>query len=342
MKNNLHTIFMQRCLELAQNGAGYVSPNPLVGAVIVHQGKIIGEGWHKKYGTAHAEVNAAHAVNDKSLLPESTLYVNLEPCSHHGKTPPCADLILKHQIKKVVIGMQDPNPLVAGKGVKLLQANGVEVIENVLLASCLDLNRKFITFITQKRHYILLKWAQSADGFIGSINGKTKISGEISNAYTHKLRAEYDGILVGFQTALQDNPRLDTRNWVGKNPKIIIIDRELKLPSHLEIFKSNAEIVVFNTIKNDKINNVNCIKYKPLSAWEDILDSLYELNIGSVMVEGGSKTLNSIIKKEIWDEACVISNAQNLYEGIKAPIFDITSSETKYWDNDRVDFFRKK
>ncbi len=230
-------LFMQRAIELAQLGIGAVSPNPRVGCLVVHDNKIIGEGWHQKFGEAHAEVNAINSVKDLSLLKESTIYVNLEPCSHEGKTPPCSDLLIKHQVKKVVIANTDTNPLVAGRGVEKLKKAGIAIMTGVLEKEGRELNRRFFTFMEKKRPYIILKWAQTSDGFIAQKNFESKwITNELSRQLVHRWRSEEDAVLVGTRTASHDNPSLTVRDWSGRNPTRIVIDRFLRLNDKLQLF----------------------------------------------------------------------------------------------------------
>lgn len=314
----VHEKYMQRALDLAVQGLGYVSPNPLVGAVIVHDDKVIGEGWHHKYGEAHAEVNAIINCKEPNKLSESTLYVTLEPCSHHGKTPPCADLIVKNKIPKVVVGMTDPNPQVAGKGLNKLRANGVDVTENILLEDCRFLNRRFIRNIKSNRPYIVLKWAQTADGFVARENYDSKwISNELSRKLVHKWRSEEDGILVGFNTAKYDNPHLTVRDWTGRNPKRIVIDRKNALDPELKLFDKQAETFLV-TEQMDISKEVTPIRFEQdLSV---VLGEIYAQSIGSILVEGGAKTLQHFIDQNLWDEMRVFTATQTNFEkGIPAP-----------------------
>ena len=305
--------YMSRCIQLAKSGAGNVAPNPMVGAVLVYENKIIGEGFHQKYGEAHAEVNCINSVpaEQKSLIEKSTLYVSLEPCAHHGKTPPCADLIVKNKIKKAVIGCQDVYEQVAGKGIEKLQNAGVEVVTGVLENESKDLNKRFFTFHQQKRPYIILKWAQSANAKIGSKNGeRVLISNGFSNRLVHKWRSEEAGILVGENTALKDDPSLTTRLWKGENPVRIVIDPELKLPASLKIFNHESKTIIYNLIKNSPGKNIKYIQLNPENLLESLLSSLYENDIQSLLVEGGAKTLQSFIDQNLWDEARVITNGK--------------------------------
>ena len=322
-----HEKYMRRCLELAQLGSGKVSPNPMVGALVVHNDKIIGEGYHEKFGQAHAEVNAINAVISKHpdaemLFKTSTMYVSLEPCAHFGKTPPCADLIIKHGIPKVVIGSPDPFDQVNGKGVQKLKDAGVEVIEGILRTECNFLNRRFFTRVTKQRPYIILKWAQTADLFFAPDNGSQKwISSPLSKILTHKWRTEEDAILVGKNTALIDNPQLNVREAQGRNPIRIVIDRNLELPTHLYLFDYSQETIVFNAKKTGIDRN---IKYLELEDFDNILPQLicyqlYLMDIQSIIIEGGAKTLDLFIKAGLWDEARIFTSQDNWGKGIKAP-----------------------
>jgi diaminohydroxyphosphoribosylaminopyrimidine deaminase/5-amino-6-(5-phosphoribosylamino)uracil reductase len=296
--------YMHRCLQLAVYGKGFTAPNPLVGAVIVHQGKIIGEGFHRKYGEAHAEVNAIASVKNEKLLKESTLYVNLEPCSHYGKTPPCAELIIKKQIPRVVVGQVDPYPEVSGRGLKMLQEAGVEVVCGILEDECKSLNKRFSTYILQQRPYIILKWAQSSDGFMDKLreenDGQAAI--QFSNSFTrmlaHKLRAEEAAILVGKRTALLDKPSLNVRFWRGNDPVKIIADSHLTLKQQLDI--------------------------------------LYEQKIQSLIVEGGAKLLHSFLEENLWDEARIEISPLILKKGITAPTLNSALRNVQKCENSLI------
>ncbi|MEB0249424.1 MULTISPECIES: bifunctional diaminohydroxyphosphoribosylaminopyrimidine deaminase/5-amino-6-(5-phosphoribosylamino)uracil reductase RibD [unclassified Mucilaginibacter] len=327
----LHDIYMQRCLELAALGAGKVSPNPMVGAVIVCEGKIIGEGYHQKYGEAHAEVNAIKMLTDRydnyfDLLQQSTIYVSLEPCAHYGKTPPCADLIIKHHIPNVVIGCRDPFAQVDGKGIEKLQAAGVAVIVGVLEKECQWLNRRFFTRVQKQRPYIILKWAQTADGFFAPTDGSQHwITGLESRKLVHQWRAEEDAILVGKNTILADNPQLNVRYAEGRSPKRVVIDRRLELSNTLNVFDQSVETLIFNEVKFD-IDGKN--KYIALEDFDRyvpqyILFQLYLQDIQSVIIEGGAHTLNSFIDAGLWDEARIFTGASVLQTGIKAPMVTV-------------------
>lgn len=319
-----HQAFMSRCIELAKKGAGKVSPNPMVGSVLVYDDTIIGEGYHQQYGEAHAEVNCIESVssNNKIQIPNSVLYVSLEPCSHFGKTPPCVDFILAQNIKKVVIGCKDFSSKVNGKSIQKLKANGVEVIEHVLEKEALELNKRFFTFHQKQRPYIILKWAQSMEGYIGKLNERIKLSGDETDKMVHQWRSEEDAIWVGFQTALTDNPQLNVRHVEGKNPIRIVYDRDLSLSSELKIFNDMQTTLCFNNLKNESKGNVAWIKVLDENYVDEILQYLYQRNILSVLVEGGAKLIQQFIDKGLWDEARCIQTNTSLPAGIKAPEID--------------------
>lgn len=315
--------YMRRCIELAKNGLCNVAPNPMVGAVIVCDGRIIGEGYHVRCGEAHAEVNAIRSVKDESLLKRSTIYVSLEPCSHYGKTPPCADLIIEKQIPRIVIGCRDPFSKVAGRGIQKLQNAGREVIVGVLEEECLHLIRRFITFNTLRRPFITLKWAESADRFIDieRIDGNpVLLSSPLTSMLVHKKRAENTAIMVGRRTALLDNPSLTVRNWYGRNPIRIVLDRNLSLPNDLQIFNGEVPTLVFTEKEHPEEKSVSYITidfaHNPLN---QIMEELYQRNIQSLLVEGGSQLLQSFIDNELWDEAYIEKCPKRLYSGVKAP-----------------------
>ncbi|MFZ1786444.1 MAG: bifunctional diaminohydroxyphosphoribosylaminopyrimidine deaminase/5-amino-6-(5-phosphoribosylamino)uracil reductase RibD [Ferruginibacter sp.] len=315
---------MHRCLQLASLGAGRVAPNPMVGAVLVHKNRIIGEGYHQQFGKPHAEVNCIHSVKetDRDLISTSTLYVSLEPCAHFGKTPPCADLIIKNKIPNVVIGCRDSFTAVNGKGIERLGAAGIEVTVGILEPDCLAMNRRFFTFHAKQRPFVILKWAQTSDGFMAQQNaGRLLISNEYTNRLVHKWRTEEASILVGTNTALMDDPLLTARLWPGNNPVRLVIDKELKLPAHLKLFDGSAKTVIFNRLKQAVSANIS---YQQLNREEpvpdQVLTALHAMSIQSVMVEGGSKLLQSFIAAGLWDEARVIVNEQlTMGEGLKAP-----------------------
>lgn len=330
--------YMQRCLQLALNGKGFVNPNPMVGAIVVHKGKIIGEGYHRRYGEAHAEVNAIDSVRDKSLLKESTIYVSLEPCSHYGKTPPCAQLIIDMGIPRVVVACLDPYPAVSGRGIKMLQAAGIDVTIGVLEKKAHELNKEFFVAQTYNRPYIYLKWAQTEDGFIDKIrlDGETPSPTPISNDFckmlVHKKRAEVGGIMIGTNTAVNDNPSLTTRYWYGRNPIRIILDRLGRVPIDYTVFDGKVETVVFTEQEMVRpfVENLTFIKVDfAENLIENILSILKKRKINSVLVEGGRELLQSLIDKQLWDEAYIETSHVSFGDGVKAPI--ITGSTIKEW-----------
>lgn len=317
--------YIARCIQLAKNACCNAAPNPMVGAVIVHNGTIIGEGYHIRCGEPHAEVNAIRSVKDESLLKEATIYVSLEPCSHYGKTPPCADLIIEKGIPEVVIGCMDPFSMVAGRGIEKLRKAGIKVTVGVLEEECRQLIRRFITFNTRKRPYITLKWAESADGFIDKnreVGNPVLLSTPLTSMVVHKRRAEHDAILVGRKTALLDNPSLTTRNWFGKDPIRLVIDKNLTLSKQLHLFDGKVRTIVFT--QKEKISDNHSAEYIRLDFKQNILsqimDVLYKLKIQSLMVEGGTILLQSFIDEGLWDEAYIETSPIRLSEGIKAPV----------------------
>jgi diaminohydroxyphosphoribosylaminopyrimidine deaminase/5-amino-6-(5-phosphoribosylamino)uracil reductase len=318
---------LSRAIELAKLGIGSVSPNPMVGAVIIHQGKIIGEGYHQKYGEAHAEVNAINDVFKKhshaaELLKEATIYVTLEPCAHFGKTPPCTDLIIKHQIPRAVIGCRDPFAKVNGMGIQKLKDAGIEVIEGVLEQECIALNKRFFTSIAKQRPYIILKWAQTADGFFASNNHLQKwISSSQAKQLVHQWRAEEDCILIGKNTALIDNPQLNVRLATGKNPIRAIVDKNLTLPKTLHVFDNSIKTLVFNKNISDVIGNTYYIGIEDFDYFlpQYILYQMYLQDIQSVIIEGGVKLLQSFINCNLWDETRIFTAPIHWGEGLLAP-----------------------
>lgn len=316
--------YMWRCIELAKNGLTTVSPNPMVGSVIVCDGTIIGEGYHIRPGSAHAEVNAINSVSDPELLKRSTIYVSLEPCSHYGKTPPCADLIIEKQIPRIVIGCQDPFVKVAGRGIRKLIEAGRDVTVGVLEKECRRLTRTFITANTLRRPYITLKWAESADGFLDKerLDGKPAIlSTPLTSMLVHKRRAETDAIMVGTQTARLDNPSLTVRNWYGKNPTRIILDKHLSLSKSLHLFDGSVKTIIFTT--EEDVCNTNAVEYVTLDKnsylLPQIMEALYHRNIQSLLVEGGRRLLQSFIDDGLWDEIFVEKSHKKLFNGVKSP-----------------------
>lgn len=330
-----HDKYLQRCIELAQLGAGNVSPNPMVGAVVVHNDRIIGEGYHRKYGEAHAEVNAINQVlnnfrNADKLLRESTIYVSLEPCAHYGKTPPCADLIIKHQIPSVVVGCRDPFSQVNGRGIEKLKEAGINVITGIMEQECQELNKRFFARVQKQRPYIILKWAQTADGYFApDDNSQLWITGSEARKLVHKWRSEEDAILIGKNTAKTDNPQLNTRYWPGKSPKRVVIDRRLELDSSLYLFDQTVETLVFNEIKTDIDGKIKYIALEDFNNFvpQYILFQLYIQDIQSVIIEGGAATLNSFIEAGLWDEARIFTGNVLLSKGIKAPVIEGINAE---------------
>ena len=320
----IHEKYIKRCIEIGKNGLGTTAPNPMVGCVIVHNDNIIGEGYTSPYGGNHAEINALNSVADKLLLKQSTLYVTLEPCSHFGKTPPCSDAIIRYQIPKVVIGTIDTHSKVAGKGIEKMKNAGCEVLVGILEEECKIHHKRFFTFHNKKRPYIILKWAETKDGFMAP-KSKTEqkpvwITNEISRQLVHKWRAEEQSILVGTNTVMEDNPSLTVRDWTGKHPIRVVLDKNLKLDKNLNVFNNDAETII---ISDENINFE-----QPLA--KQVCDALFENDINSVIVEGGRQTLQTFIDENLWDEARVFVGNQMFQEGAKAPIVSgkLISEET--------------
>jgi diaminohydroxyphosphoribosylaminopyrimidine deaminase/5-amino-6-(5-phosphoribosylamino)uracil reductase len=313
--------YMQRAMDLALLGQGHVSPNPMAGCVIVKDGKIIGEGWHKKHGDAHAEVHAIQSVADKRQLQGAELYVNLEPCAHHGKTPPCADLIAQYPFAAVYFSNIDSNPLVAGKGAEKIFAAGIKVYQGILEKEGRQLNRRFFTRHEKKRPYIILKWAETADGFIAHSNYDSKwISGVLARKLVHQWRAQEDAVFVGTNTVLFDNPQLNVRDWAGRDPIRMFIDKQLQVPQGAHVLDKSQPTVCFNFIKQRVENQVEYVKLDPHDDLSDvILNNMQERGVMSVMVEGGTQLIQSLIDKGLWDEARVFSSPIAFGEGIRAP-----------------------
>lgn len=318
-----HQLYMQRCLDLAQRGAGSVAPNPLVGAVLVHEGRIIGEGWHQQYGGPHAEVHCVQSVlpQDQPFIKEATLYVSLEPCSHFGKTPPCAKLIIEQGIPRVVIAMQDPFTKVNGAGISQLQEAGIEVTVGVLENEARAINKAFLTFHQQQRPFVTLKWAQTADGFIGKTDTRLLISNDNSNRLVHQLRAKHAAILIGTNTAITDNPSLTNRHWPGVSPTRLVLDIQDRLPKDLQIFQDGLPLTIFNAQRSGTEGLVNYVQLDAHAAIiPQILHWCYEQGLNSLLVEGGAQLLQSFIQSGKWDEAIVITNTQlRAEDGIVAP-----------------------
>jgi diaminohydroxyphosphoribosylaminopyrimidine deaminase/5-amino-6-(5-phosphoribosylamino)uracil reductase len=352
--NTNHEKYMQRCIDLAMQGLGKTAPNPLVGSVIVYNDKIIGEGYHRKYGESHAEVNAINSVKDKNLLKDSIIYVNLEPCSHYGKTPPCASLILGVGIPTIIIGSKDTASHVSGKGIELLKKNGCNVIIGVLDKECRDLNKRFFTFHEKNRPYIILKWAQTKDGFIDiernekSPNKPTWITNNIAKTLVHKWRTEEQSILIGTKTALADNPNLTSREWKGKNPLRIVFDRNFKLPMNLNIFNSDADTIIITDkprkdVTDRHINPGIGIEFVEFNSGfhTQLFDILIKQNIQSVIVEGGGLVLDSFIKNDLWDEARIFQGEKVFGNGVKAPEMTVKEVKRTYIGNSKLTFVKK-
>ena len=345
---NTHEKYMQRCLELATKGRANVAPNPMVGCVIVHEGKIIGEGYHRKYGEAHAEVNAINSVANKKLLKESTLYVNLEPCAHHGKTPPCSELIVRMKIPKVIIGCQDSFAEVSGKGIARMRQAGIDVEVGILEEESRMLNKRFFTFHEKKRPYIILKWAQTLDGYIDVIRKPSDPIGINWITHTnlkmpvHKWRAEEAAIMVGGVTALNDNPQLSTREWYGEDPLRILVSREMNLPEDRYLFDNSIYTLVFTgepKVDKSKLKYIYTDFSKDLH--RQVLDHLYEMEVQSIMIEGGHMLLQSFIDKELWDEARVLIGDKSFGEGLQAPKLKARFKESCRYGQDTILFYQR-
>jgi len=342
-------LYMRRCLELAKMGNGQVSPNPLVGCVIVCDDQIIGEGYHKKFGEAHAEVNAVnevfknHGDNATALLANAIAYVSLEPCAHFGKTPPCADLLIKHRLKKVVIGNTDPFADVNGKGIEKLHNAGIKVETGVLQSECSYLNRRFFTRIKQQRPFIILKWAETANGYFAPKNTAQQwISGPLAKKLVHKWRTEEDAILIGKNTAIADNPQLNAREWPGKNPVRIVIDRNLQVPINNHIYNNDAKTIIINEIKTEVQNNIHFIHMEDMQYYlpQKIAFQLYLMDIQSVIIEGGANILNQFIQGNLWDEARVFTSADSWVDGISSPIINGSITEEYYIEKDKLTIYK--
>lgn len=340
---NNDELYIKRCIELAKKALGKTYPNPLVGSVIVHNGKIIGEGYHHKAGENHAEINAINSVKNKDLIPESAIYVSLEPCAHFGKTPPCALKIKELGFKKVVIGAMDSHDKVNGKGKKIIQDAGIEAVSGILEQECIELNKRFFTYHEKKRPYIILKWAESGDGFLDKDFKPTAVSNTLVNQFVHQLRADEHAILVGTQTALNDNPSLTVRNAEGTNPVRILIDFDLKVPSNFNIYNNEARTLVLNAVKEGTEGSVQFIKTNRNNFLPELMEALYKEQIQSVIIEGGRFTLQQFINADLWDEAIVIRNENlKLENGTKAPEFNHTADTIEDFRDNTVSFFRLK
>ncbi|HEX5651584.1 MAG TPA: bifunctional diaminohydroxyphosphoribosylaminopyrimidine deaminase/5-amino-6-(5-phosphoribosylamino)uracil reductase RibD [Chitinophagaceae bacterium] len=344
-----HEFYMQRCLELAKKGAGSVAPNPMVGSVLVYQDRIIGEGWHQRFGEAHAEVNCISSVReeDQPLINSSVLYVSLEPCAHFGKTPPCTDLIIRHKIRQVVIACPDPFDEVNGKGIEKLKASGIDVITGVLEKEAMALNRRFFIFYQQHRPYIILKWAQTADHFMSREAGQPRllISNELSNRLVHQWRSQESSILVGTATALADNPSLTTRLWPGASPLRLILDLSLRLPPSLHVFDQTVKTIIFNKLREGEEGNLHYYKIsESQNLVQQLLHALYQLKIQSVMVEGGARLLQSFLNEGCWDEARVITNEHlKIEKGLAAPrLGNAWQTGEQELASDRIRFYTRQ
>lgn len=338
--------YMQRCLELAQLGAGHVAPNPMVGCVIVHKDRIIGEGYHQKFGEAHAEVNAINSVEDPSLLPDSTLYVSLEPCSHYGKTPPCSDLIIRNKIKRVVIACMDPFAEVNGAGIKRLMEAGIDVRIGVLEKEALELNRRFITNHEKDRAYIILKWAETADGFVDRIRSgpeepALKITCEASDVLVHKWRAEESAIMIGKNTAIMDNPSLTTRKYGGKNPTRLLMDRHLQTPKNAKIFDGSARtLVATERTDNGPEANYKFLMLPDLSDIDLLMMAIIKFDVQSIIVEGGPTLQRSFYEQGLWDEIRMFVSPMKIGEGVSSLKVDVAPEEMYQVGDDKLFIFR--
>ncbi|KXK39930.1 MAG: bifunctional diaminohydroxyphosphoribosylaminopyrimidine deaminase/5-amino-6-(5-phosphoribosylamino)uracil reductase RibD [Saprospiraceae bacterium] len=314
-----HEIFMQRCIDLAKRGFGTTRTNPMVGAMLVYEGTIIGEGYHQFYGLQHAEINAIESVkdSDKSLIKDSTLYVTLEPCSHFGKTPPCAHRIVTENIRQVVIGSVDPNPKVAGNGIKYLQHHGVSIIQSVLSEDCDALLDKFKANLSGLP-YIMLKWAQSVDGLMAVAGKQVWLSNSLTRMLTHRQRSEYDAILIGKNTAIVDDPILDARYFNGAHPIRVVLDSMLSIPHEKKIFSDGHSTVVVNTLKQGKEGHITYLNIGKEDI-KEMMKMIFNLGISSIIVEGGAEVLNSFVNAGLWHQAVVIRTRQDLGTGLKAP-----------------------
>jgi len=339
-------LYMRRCLDLAASGAGYVSPNPLVGSVIVHNNKIIGEGYHRKAGQAHAEVNAINSVKDKSILKQSSIYINLEPCSHFGKTPPCTDLIIRSGIEKVFIGTRDTFSLVNGGGIEKLKKVSCNVEYGILEKECREINKRFFCFHEKKRPYVILKWAETADGFVDkhrtikSSSSALKITDNIAGALVHRWRSEEDSILIGSNTAIMDDPSLNVRLIEGRDPVRLVVDKNHKIPGNLKIFDGSIPTIVFT--KNEKAgkDNIQYVKTDFNNSLNSILNTLFNSDILSVLVEGGPLLHKSFIDKGLWDEARILTADFNIAEGVPSPTLKGKLEKTEIIGNSKLRIYK--
>ncbi|MDC1105352.1 bifunctional diaminohydroxyphosphoribosylaminopyrimidine deaminase/5-amino-6-(5-phosphoribosylamino)uracil reductase RibD [Prolixibacteraceae bacterium] len=342
--------YMMRAIEIARLGMSRVAPNPMVGAVVVHQDKIIGEGFHQVYGGPHAEVNAIAAVKNRDLLRESTIYVTLEPCAHYGKTPPCADLIVKSQIPRVVVGIKDPFAKVKGKGIQMMKDAGIEVIESFMENRCYELNRRFFTFHHHKRPYIILKWAQTLDGYMDierteeNFGQPTWITNELSKVAVHKTRIDEDAIMVGTQTAVKDNPSLTVREWTkGRDPLRVLLDLNRRVSKSQKLFDGSIPTVIYTHQDHAPMKNTEFIRLdKNKELWPQLLGDLHERNIQSLIVEGGPTTLKLLIELGLWDEARIFQGHGFFQSGVRAPEFPGKMISRDYLDDSSLIVFRRE
>ena len=348
MITGIDNIYMRRCFELARKGLGMTKANPLVGCVIVYQDRIIGEGYHHEYGGPHAEVIAIRSVKDPSLIPQSTLYCNLEPCSHYGKTPPCSLLIQQKGFRRVVVSNTDPFPSVNGKGIKHLESSGIEVETGCLEEEGKHLNRRFLHYVNFRRPYVILKWAQTADGFIdlvrepGDQEGPRWISDEVSRTLVHKWRSEETAIMVGTNTILNDNPSLNVRRWSGENPVRITLDRNGRLGDSAEILNGKQETIVFTGVERNYAGKIQLVHANPSYEMVDVMEELFDRQIVSVLVEGGAELLQSFLNSGLWDEARVFSGKMLFSQGIKAPEINEKPDETLRIGETKLEVYTKK
>lgn len=341
-------IYMRRCFELARKGLGMTKANPLVGCVIVNEDRIIGEGYHHEYGGPHAEVNAIRSVKDPSLFPESTLYCSLEPCSHHGKTPPCSMLIQQKGIRRVVVSNTDPFPSVNGKGIKHLESSGIEVETGCLEEEGQHLNRRFLHYVNYRRPYVILKWAQTADGFIdlerepGDQEGPRWISDEVCRTLVHKWRSEESAIMVGTNTILTDNPSLNVRRWSGENPVRITMDRNGRLGGSAEILDGTQDTIVFTGVERNYSGKIQLVHADPSYEMVDVMEELFDRQIVSVLVEGGAELLQSFLEAGLWDEARVFTGKMSFSQGVKAPEMNEKPDEILEISESKLEVYTKK
>lgn len=334
-------LMMKRCIELAENGLGMTYPNPVVGCVIIRNGRIISEGWHQKAGEAHAEVNAVNKIKDKEILKECEIYVSLEPCSHFGKTPPCSDMIVRYGFKRVIVGISDPNSKVNGQGIERMKNAGIEVKVGVLENECAELNKRFFCFHQNERPYIILKWAQTADGFMAAENHVQKwITNQYSKQLVHLWRSQEQSVLVGYNTAKIDNPQLNLRLWSGNQPVRAVIDRDLSLDLKLHLFDGSQQTIIFSEKQDSSRPDVIQLKFDE-NLEESILEELYKSGLQSVIIEGGRITLDGFINKGLWDEARIFSSSESWVSGIKAPWIEGRLIEQKMIGSDSLKIFRK-